>query len=287
MPTKKAITYTPEQLYKRGLILQSQLLFGNFLNTDIITALVDLFKYNKNDNTSKIVKYIEDQREKDKLNSTNIKIESEVYGIITNSIHTQGKIINGATLFLKVIKNNKEFIHLTIHLVPTTINSDKDGLIHIYKDIYKIKGEKNKSKSVSRKDNNKLYALISVKQPDGKPNSLEFSINNDYYKTNVPTITNVNKIDEEINKEMDVIVIVLNRLFDQNDIIYIGNKAWEIHNNTDKVLTNVNTYSILTTRKNKGVKTIIGRKPNSSNFTMNRNIFNRLRKNKMTRKVRK
>jgi hypothetical protein len=58
MTKKKSIIYTPEQLHKRQIILQSQLLFGKFLDTDIITSLVDLFKENKKNNiTSKIVKY--------------------------------------------------------------------------------------------------------------------------------------------------------------------------------------------------------------------------------------
>jgi hypothetical protein len=57
----KPIKYTPEQLHKRQLNLQSQLLFSEFLDTDIINSLVDLFIDNKN-TTPKIVKYIEDER---------------------------------------------------------------------------------------------------------------------------------------------------------------------------------------------------------------------------------
>jgi len=37
MLQKKSIAYTPEQLNKRALIFQSQLLFGKFLDTDIIS----------------------------------------------------------------------------------------------------------------------------------------------------------------------------------------------------------------------------------------------------------
>ncbi len=44
---RKPIAYTPEQIQKRQMTLQSQLLFGNFLDTDIITRLIDLFD-NKN-----------------------------------------------------------------------------------------------------------------------------------------------------------------------------------------------------------------------------------------------
>ena len=172
MPKKKPIYYTPDQLYKRELNLQSQLLFGNFLDIDIISALVDLFKDTINYTTPKIVKYIEDERKMQELDNTNVEVKTEIYNIIENNINKKDSNRKGATLLLKIIKNNKEFIHLTIHLVSTTISSDKDGLIHIFKDVYKIKGETNKTKSVASRETNKLYALISVKQPDGKPNSL-------------------------------------------------------------------------------------------------------------------
>jgi hypothetical protein len=282
----KPIHYTPEQLHKRELNLQSQLLFGNFLDTDIVTSLVNLFKDNRNYTTPKIVKYIEDERKLQGLDNRNVKVESEIYNIITNSIDKKDSSRKGATLLLKIIKNNKEFIHLTIHLVPTTINSDKDGLIHIFKDVYKTKGDTNKTKSVPSRETNKLYALISVKQPDGKPNSLEFSIDKQYYKTNVPTIINSDKIDDEINKEMDVILTVLNSLFDEENIeFYIGgkDKLREINQTTNKVLNNINMHSLLTTRKNKGIKTILGRNTLESSINL-KPIIHIPKKNKQTRK---
>ena len=247
MAKKKPIIYTPEQLHKRRLNLQSQLIFGNFLDTNIIVKLIDLFTINinnasSNTTTSKIITYIEDERKLQGLNSTNVTIKSELYG--TND--------NNTALFLKILKNNIEFIHLTIHLVPTTINDDKDGIIHIYKDIYRPKGIINKTKSVSSRETNKLYALLSVKQPDGKPHSLEFSIDNKYYKTDVPNIRNSNILDLEIGKEMNVIVNVLNKLFDEDDTkFYIGNKdkTYEIHAIANNVLNNINTHSTLITRK--------------------------------------
>ncbi len=47
MGKKKPIIYTQNQLNKRKSNLQSQLLFGKYLDTDIITSLIDLFKDNK------------------------------------------------------------------------------------------------------------------------------------------------------------------------------------------------------------------------------------------------
>lgn len=250
------IIYTKEQLHKRKLNLYSQLLFGKYLDTDIITKLIDLFKDNKNNTTSKIVKYVEEERKAQGLNNTNIKITSEIYNTSSDD----------STLHLQIIKNGIDFIHLSIHLVPKTINPNNDGLIHIFKNIYKPKGETNKTKTVTRSRKNRLYALISVNEPEGKPHSLEFSIDNNYYKTNVPNITNSIETDKEINKEMNVIITVLNRLFDENDELYIGNKdkIYEVNINTDKVLNNINNHSILVSRKNKGTKTIFGRNVNNT-----------------------
>jgi hypothetical protein len=269
MGKKKPIIYTQNQLNKRKSILKSQLLFGNFLDINIITALVDLFKANKNYITPKIVKYIEDERKMQGLNNRNVKVESEIYNIDTND----------STLHLQIIKNDIDFIHLTIHLVPTTINSDKDGLIHISKNIYRKKG-------VSYTKSNRLYAQISINQPDGKPNSLEFSIDKQYYKTNVPNIINSDKIDDEINKEMDIIITVLNRLFDEENIeFYIGakDKLREINQTTNKILNNINIHSLLTTRKNKGTKTILGRNTLESVISL-KPIIHIPKKNKQTRK---
>ena len=40
-------------------------------------------------------------------------------------------------MYLGIKKKGKEFIHLTIHLVPKELNPKKDGIIHIFKNIYK------------------------------------------------------------------------------------------------------------------------------------------------------
>ena len=47
MTKLKSIPYTPEQILKKTMPLQSQLLFGNFLDTDIITRLINLFNDSK------------------------------------------------------------------------------------------------------------------------------------------------------------------------------------------------------------------------------------------------
>ena len=240
--------YTPNELIFRNKILQSHKLFGDFLDSDIINALINLF--NEDNNTSiKITNYIEDERKLRGMGCENIIVKSEVYGTIKYN----------STLFLKIIKNGIEIIHLTLHLVPKTLKSNKNGAIHMFKNIYFRESSKNKKY--------KLYSLILVTQPIDKPHSLEFSIATGYNTPNI--FSNVNTIDPELQKEMDVIITVLNRLFDEdNKEFYIGNKdkLYLIHNKTNIVLNNINAHSKIFTRKNKGIKML-------PNF-INNNIIN-------------
>jgi hypothetical protein len=154
--------YTQTQLNERSKIIESQKLFGNFLDADIINKLVYLFDntYNNSiDKNDKIKKYIEDERKKQGLDNTNVLIKSEVYGYDDDN----------STLHLSIKKNNTDFIHLTIHISPADLPPQYSTMIHISKDIYK----KRSNLTVSKKT---MYALISVQQPTGKPNSLEFLI---------------------------------------------------------------------------------------------------------------
>ena len=228
--------YTQNELNKRNKIIKSHVLFGNFLDRDIINRLVNLFDENSNDD-DKIIQYIKDERKLSGLNDANIVIKSELYG----------ETINKPILLLKIVKNNKDILHLTLHLVPKTLNSSKHGIVHMYKNIYnpKITGSKRY----------KLYALILVTQPANKPHSLEFSIE---YGYNTPSnIPNSNTLDSDIKKEMDAIIVVLNRLFDEdNTKFYVGNRKGleTIHIETNTVLNNINNHTTLVTRKNKGIR---------------------------------
>ncbi len=223
--------YTPTELAKRNSIIKSQKHFIDFLDADIINKLVNLF----DKNNSIVSKYIENERKIRGLNDSIIKVESEVFG----------KNKNRSALLIKIIKNNTEILHITIHLVVNTLNANKTGIIHMYKNIYESR--------VSSRKRNKLYALIEIKQPVGKPNSLEFSIADGY---NTPTnVANSVINDPEIKAEMNVIITVLNRLFDEdNKEYYIGNstKLYNIHRETNEVLNNMNISKLLT-RKNKGI----------------------------------
>ncbi len=268
--------YTPLELLQRDNIIKSQLLFGNYLDSDIINNLIHLF--NEIPTTDKnIVTYIKNQRKINKLSSSNVEVKSEVYG--TNK--------KKSTLFLKIIKNDIEFIHLTIHLVPTTLLPNKSGIIHIFKDIYKYYN--------STIVNNLLYALISVKQPKGKPDSLEFSID---YGYDTPVIPTAYMYDSEIQEEMDVIISVLNDIFDEtNTSMFIGYKdknntnkdnIINIHIKTNNVLNNINRHTKYVIRRNKG--TILGPvKGKNSLFNINylSKTVKHINKNKNRRTTRK
>jgi hypothetical protein len=129
--------------------------------------------------------------------------------------------------------------------VPTSLTPGSSGVIHFYKNIYEPK--------IKIKNKYRLYAIIEVKQPPGKSNSLEFTIADGY---NTPTsVPNVTVYNTDIQKEMDVIITVLNRLFDEkNKEFYIGNPNLQLVNKFNAVANNINTHSTLISRKNKTVK---------------------------------
>jgi hypothetical protein len=224
--------YTPNELLQRDSIIKSHSKLISFLNADIINKLVNLF----DENNSIISKYIENERKLQGLNSSNIKVVTMLYD----------ETKENSSLIIKIVKDDVEILHLSIHLVPQRLKPENSGIIHMYKNIYKSR--------VSSRKRNKLYALIEVKQPLAKPNSLYFSIADGY---NTPVnVTNSAKNDPEIQKEMNIIITVLNRLFDEdNNEYYIGNsnKLYNIHKKTNVVLNNMNMHGKLLTRKNKGI----------------------------------
>ena len=194
------------------------------------------------------------------MDNTNIEIETKVYGIEKNN----------TSLILILYKNGIQFLHLSIHLSVRYLNPKNTGILHISKNIYK-------GKTTRKKDR---YALISVHIPDDKPKSLIFSIANGY---NTPKIKNSNSYEEELQEEMDVIIAVLNNIFNQkNNKYYIGRKKQyiNIHKKINEALNNINQHSNHVTRKNKENENSFYFKPKSDNkFLINYNKKT-LRKNK-------
>lgn len=255
--------YTQEQLNRREIILQTHKNFDKFLDVDIINTLINLFDDTPDkflDKNKKITKYVEDERKMRKLSSSNVKFRSHVFGENNN---------NSSLIFI-IVKDDKDFLHITIHLSLKYLESRDTGMIHIYKDIYEP--------NVSKKKKSLIYALISVRKTINKPNSLVFSIADGY---DTPAIVkDVDLYDEDIQKEMSVIIGVFNKLFDEaNEEYYVGlNKNISfIHNKTSNVITNMNQHTEHITRKNRGSK-IIPFSNNKTIFEINRRRNNRNRK---------
>jgi hypothetical protein len=219
-------------------ILQSHRCFGNRLNQHIINALINLFD-TKSD--KRIIDYINAERKIRGLNTTDISIDSFLYGENTKN----------PNLMILVKKNGIDFIHLTIHLCIKGLNPKGSGIIHFFKDVYNI----NKTnKSFDRKD---FYSIIFVKVPENKPNSLVFSIKDN---KSAPLYAKHENI-QQIKKEFDVVIDVLNKLFDEyNQEYYVGNynkvsyiqPLYPIHNKTNTVLKNINLFTKYSIRTNKG-----------------------------------
>lgn len=234
------VLYNKNELYKRSIILQSQLQFGKFLTTDIVNTLVSLFDDSRNTYTDKISKYLRDERINRGLRNDNVFIRGEVYGNDDNN----------STLYLEIRKHGKLFLHLSIHLSLTKLTPADAGMIHIYKNIYEYEFP---SKRQIKKIKSYLYALIEVKKPMNFPNSLIFNIADGY---NTPaTIPAIQKYDKELQAEMDAIISVLNSMFDEtNTKLYVSNNVNKlpIHAKINNILNNINKHNIHYTRKNKG-----------------------------------
>jgi len=262
--------YSSSHLHKRDAIFKSQLHLGQYFNVDIINRLVHLFDNSQAIyGTPKIIKYIEDERKLRGLNNS-FTVKSRVY------ISKKHK----STLILDIQNNNKSIVHLTIYLVLTTLNPEDSGMIHFGKNIYN--GKNSRSKKI------KSYAIISVEQSPGKPDSLHFSIGDGY---NTPHVKNAHIYDPIIQQEMDVIIDVLNRIFDEdNKEFYIGirhrdntnyvnnhYKLYEPHKLTNNVLQNMNMYTTYNTRCNKG-RIMHPLFHNNTTFIINENTYKKLPK---------
>jgi hypothetical protein len=300
-------SYTSQELLERNKIIKSQQQLWDFLNADIINTLINLFddsdtvnikikninlnnkfkiQYKKellnNFKHKKISEYIEAERKSRGLDESKITLKGEFY---FDADHNP-------TLFLGVKKNGIEFIHFTIHLVPLFITPETSGMIHFSKNLYKEKVSKPKKKI--------FYALVSVQQPDNKPNSLFFSIdyaystgalNHSFLSKSGEKMSNiVLENDLEMQNEMDSVVNVLNRIFDEdNKEFYIGNKKENItliHKNINFALKKINNPVSKFKRTN--TKKTFLKFANSSN---DYNYTNKINKSKIiklnTRKVNK
>lgn len=217
------------QRKKREEIIKSQKLFWSFLDSTMMNKLVNLFDDTVADH-AKISKYIENERRMRGMDDASV----------VGEVYREFNIESDAVLVIS--KNNQPILHLSFHLSPYSFSSKKTGPLHIYKNIY------NRTQNLYKK---KKYALIYVEKPVGKQHSLEFRIANGY-KT-----PGINADEKELQQEMDVIIHVINRLFDENDPYYIGVKEELININprTDPIINNIISHQQVEL-KNKGVRMI-------------------------------
>jgi hypothetical protein len=276
----RMVKHSDEYLSKRKDILDSHKLFIEYLNSDILNKLIQLFDAsNPNDKSKKISNYIQEERKYHRLNESNITYVSEVYGEDRNK----------PSLHLQMKKNNKDILHLSIHLTLSSITPETNaGIVHIKKNLYK---------PLTRKERKIVeYVDILVKTHTNKPHSLEFftvdrhlknMINNSKYinfKINKSIYKNFEEFEPEIQQEINVILTILNRLFDENNPeYYIGNEniLYPIHNKTNIILGQMNNQIQHATRKNKGVQ--MG--PTLTNISMGQiNIIRRIPSTLKTKK---
>lgn len=129
----------------------SHVLVRDLFNIHSINRLVNLFT------SGTIAKYVQEERAKRKLNDAHVT--SYVYGINDNN----------TTLYLQIKKHNKDFIHLTIHMAPSTLpTKDKSsGVVHIFKDIYYKKRADNSASDnyVTSGKKYLLYAIYHLEHP--------------------------------------------------------------------------------------------------------------------------
>lgn len=113
------------------------------------------------------------------------------------------------------------------------------------KDIYKFTNPKitNKQKAVN------IYVQHSL----NKPNSLEFCIA-DGYTTPIDTTNDI-----ELQKEMNVIITVLNNIFDETKPEFYIDKKYDVtnvHNKINIIVNNINKHNKYAVRQNKGSRFI-------------------------------
>ena len=248
-PPRSIIPLMPISNVMHPRFIRTHRSLGPFLDRFMINRLNALFK-----NNGRVTEFVKEERRRRGLDEANTTVESMVYGTDKNN----------STLLLEIKKNGRPFIHLTIHLSPNKLGftHKSTGIVHIVKNIYK--------EHISGKKDYLAKSTYAVFRPQGKRHSLQFRIVERYTTPEpleIPKIVpNINKYDDEVKQEMDVITSVLNKLFDEDDREhYIGdydaihldsqNKRENVpvEPNTDNMLRSINLHSNAITRKNKGV----------------------------------
>ena len=131
---------------------------------------------------------------------------------------------NNPTCIAKFLYRGRPFLHLSIHLAPTDQDIDHHGMIHLLKDYYCV------GSRVMPAD--KCRVRIKVTSIDDKPESLSFELIDD----SAPPADADTSMEPIMKTEMDILMTVLNRLFNQNEPWYYVGTAMP----TNRKLVNMN-----------------------------------------------
>jgi hypothetical protein len=236
--TKKPL-YSDAELQERKTVLDSHHILGKFLTRNILNELLKMFDHTSQYNSKKITNILQNVRKEQMLNNSNIEIKSEFYNINPKpnkpNDHRHG-------LHLQLIKNGNEFLHLTIFLEPGSIEPTSQGMIHFSKNIYT-------TPKLSKSTKHLPYAVIKVEQIS--PKSLHFTLGTGH---DTKDLQHINRYNTDIKKEMNAMLTTLNRLFNENDELYIGKpkNMIDIHQYTNNTLRIINDKLPLYNRNNKG-----------------------------------
>jgi hypothetical protein len=205
-------------IQQRRRIHRSHLLLSRFMSLHTINQLLHIFDpiiLNDDVTTHHIRKYILNENTKQgiNMNKRNLSISTVV-----------SDPANNPTCIAKILYHGRPFLHLSIHLAPTDKEIDNHGMIHLVKDYYCV-GRKVMPIGECR-------VRIKVTSIDDKPGSLSFELNDD-----IPPPADADTSMEPIMKtEMDILMTVLNRLFNQNEPWYYVGTAMP----TNHKLVNMN-----------------------------------------------
>jgi hypothetical protein len=235
-------------------VADSHQLLGSFFSGWVLNRLIHLFDADPtfNDPVHNIVAYIDEEHKLRKIDTTDITVVSRVHG------HLRPK--PDPMCIAEISYKGVPIVHLTIHVAPNRLLPAQHGMIHLVKNHYQ-----NKSKYGVLSDGARVRLLAIV--PKNKPNSLFFRIMDGKAP---PSQGNIS-LDPIIQKEMKVLVAVLNKIFDEKDLKhYVG--SFPVPNGqlfnmntpgippirppnpkTPLVVSQVNATGIAITRQNKGV----------------------------------
>ena len=226
---------------------------GSFFDESILANLTHLFDANPiyNDPKHNIVAYIVNEHTKQQIPTNDLIISSVVHGISKGD----------PMLIAKIKYKNKPLVHFTIHLAPDRLNKSAHGMVHLVKNIYQ-----NSRKYGTLKNRGRVRLFVSI--PQNKPRSLHFTIMDGRNPPKKGNTTN----DYIVQREMDILITVMNKIFDENDHYhYVGNfqlpgqmvninvlpPIRPYHTNMPTIAQQINTYGLAITRKNKGAPYVI------------------------------